>query len=192
MSAELIEQIKNVTPEYAMEVAQVAAQQIPNEDFPRFRSWCYGDETKRREEVAAEEAGGAKMLQKLRESGVIDAPVREAESVDGFTGWVSPGADQTRMYLQGDRVKHDGAVWESLVDFNSWEPSPDAHGAWVNITDALFPPADGDVLAYADSTHYTAGDRATFDGIVYECTADHYAAPGWTPSNAHGYWSQVE
>lgn len=192
MSAELIEQIKNVAPEYAMDVAQTAAQQIPDSEFPRFRSWCYGDETKRREEVAAEEAGGVKMLQKLRESGVIEAPVYEAESVDGFTSWVSPGTDQTRMYLRGDRVKHEGAVWESLVDFNSWEPSPDAHGAWVNITSVLFPPADGQPVEYVDNQHYTAGQKVTFDGAVYECAQDHFAAAGWTPVNAHAMWQKQE
>ena len=27
-----------------------------------------------------------------------------------------------------------------------------------------------------------------YQGTLYECQQDHYAAPGWTPENAHGMW----
>lgn len=34
--------------------------------------------------------------------------------------WVQP--DSTNPYMKGDRVKHNGKVWVSLVDNNVWEP----------------------------------------------------------------------
>jgi chitodextrinase len=34
--------------------------------------------------------------------------------------WVQP--DSTNTYAKGDRVSHNGKVWVSLYDNNSWEP----------------------------------------------------------------------
>lgn len=34
--------------------------------------------------------------------------------------WVQP--DSTNPYMKGDKVTHNGATWESLVDNNVWEP----------------------------------------------------------------------
>lgn len=34
--------------------------------------------------------------------------------------WVQP--DSTNPYMKGDRVKHNGSVWESDYDNNVWEP----------------------------------------------------------------------
>lgn len=42
--------------------------------------------------------------------------------------WVQP--DSTNPYMKGDRVKHNGKVWVSVVDNNVWEPS--AYG-WEEI-----------------------------------------------------------
>lgn len=34
--------------------------------------------------------------------------------------WEQPGS--TNPYMKGDKVKHNGKVWESLIDNNVWEP----------------------------------------------------------------------
>lgn len=34
--------------------------------------------------------------------------------------WEQPGS--TNPYMRGDKVKHNGKVWESLIDANVWEP----------------------------------------------------------------------
>ena len=34
--------------------------------------------------------------------------------------WVQP--DSTNAYMKGDKVLHNGKVWESLMDNNVWEP----------------------------------------------------------------------
>lgn len=188
----LLEDIENSAPEYAVEIAQTAAQQLTDEDHRQFRSWNYTVETKRRESESAKHAGQAELIYQLRESGTIAAPVAEAESPDGFTAWVSPGTDTTSMPLQGDRYAHGDRVWESLVDFNSWEPGAEGTwSAWSDITELLFPPAEGgEPVEYADGQQYVVGQRVLFNGSVYECVIDHYAAPGWTPENAHANWQK--
>lgn len=189
----LLEEIKNAPSEHAVEVAQTAARQLTDKEHQRFRSWNYMEETKRRESEAAKHAGQSELIHQLRESGTIDAPVAEAESPDEFTAWVSPGTDATVMPLRGDRYAHNGRVWESLVDFNSWEPGAEGTwSAWADITDLLFPADGGEPVEYADGQQYTVGQRVLFNGDVYECVNDHYAAPGWTPVNAHGNWQLVE
>lgn len=42
--------------------------------------------------------------------------------------WKQP--DSTNPYMKGDRVTHNGIVWESLVDSNVWEPSADLPALW--------------------------------------------------------------
>lgn len=189
----LLEDIKNAAPEHAVEIAQTAARQLTDEDHQRFRSWNYTVETKRRKSEAAKHAGQAELINQLRESGTIDAPVAKADSPDGFTAWTSPGTDAAVMPLRGDRYAHGGKVWESLVDFNSWEPGAEGTwSAWSDITVMLFPPAeDAEPVEYADGQHYTAGQQVLFNGDVYECVNDHYAAPGWTPENAHANWQKI-
>ena len=39
---------------------------------------------------------------------------------DVIPEWVQP--DSTNPYMRGDRVKHNGETWESLIDNNVWEP----------------------------------------------------------------------
>lgn len=49
---------------------------------------------------------------------------------DGAPEWVQPlGA--TDAYNTGDRVWHNGTVWESTVDANTWEPG--VYG-WTEVT----------------------------------------------------------
>lgn len=46
--------------------------------------------------------------------------------------WVQPtGAHDA--YAKGDKVKHVGKVWESLVDGNVWEPSTSTPTLWVEV-----------------------------------------------------------
>lgn len=46
--------------------------------------------------------------------------------------WVQPtGAHDA--YAKGDKVRHGGKVWESLVDANVWEPSASTPTLWVEV-----------------------------------------------------------
>lgn len=42
--------------------------------------------------------------------------------------WIQP--DSTNPYMAGDRVRHNGHVWRSLIDNNVWEPSESVPTLW--------------------------------------------------------------
>lgn len=47
--------------------------------------------------------------------------------------WEQP--DSTNPYMKGDKVKHNGKVWVSLVDNNVWEPGVTGTAAlWQEVT----------------------------------------------------------
>lgn len=152
-------------------------------------------EQKQREAQAAANAQMAGMIRQMRENGAMVAPVETADTPEGFTEWVNPGTDQTKMPLQGDRYFRIGRVWESLVDFNTYEPGlPENYAAWRDVTDELFPPTgeDGQLepIPYEDNKHYSYGQLVNYDGATYMCINDHFAAQGWTPLNAHAMWQK--
>ena len=142
--------------------------------------------------IAGEQMAG--MIHQLRENGALPAPVEGAESPEGYSEWVNPGTDQTKMPLKGDRHFRKGRVWESLVDFNNWEPGlHENYAAWRDVTDDLFPPAgEGEPIPYEDNRHYSYGALVEYDGATYMCINDHFAAQGWTPVNAHANWQKKE
>ena len=39
---------------------------------------------------------------------------------DVIPEWEQPGS--TNPYMKGDKVRHNGKIWESLIDNNVWEP----------------------------------------------------------------------
>lgn len=43
--------------------------------------------------------------------------------------WEQPGS--TNPYMKGDKVKHNGKVWISIIDNNVWEPG--TPGTWDEI-----------------------------------------------------------
>ena len=55
------------------------------------------------------------------------------EPEEGYAEWVQP--DSTNPYSKGDRVLHNGHLWESTADGNVWEPG--AVGApWSDLGEA--------------------------------------------------------
>lgn len=42
--------------------------------------------------------------------------------------WVQPGS--TNPYMKGDKVTHNGKIWESMIDTNVWEPG--IYG-WIEV-----------------------------------------------------------
>lgn len=64
-----------------------------------------------------------------------DAPSLWAEVLPGQDGeigeWVQP--DSTNPYMKGDRVTHNGKLWESDADNNVWEPGTTG-APWHEVT----------------------------------------------------------
>lgn len=52
------------------------------------------------------------------------------EDPDTVSEWVQP--DSTNPYMIGDRVSHNGKVWECSVNYNVWEPG--VYG-WTEVTE---------------------------------------------------------
>ena len=52
-------------------------------------------------------------------------------SPDVIPEWVQP--DSTNPYNAGDKVRHNGHVWQSLIDNNVWEPSEALPTLWQMI-----------------------------------------------------------
>lgn len=52
--------------------------------------------------------------------------------IEGIPEWVQPtGAHDA--YNRGDKVKHNGNTWESLIDGNVWEPTPAVSNLWAQV-----------------------------------------------------------
>lgn len=166
---------------------------LPQADYQELQGWVIGTERKRREAAPAVEAGQAGVVRDLREQGVVDAPAVPADPADPGTypEWVNPGTIHARMYLLGDRVQHQGRVWESGVDMlNSWEPGS-AHTVWVDITDQIAPEPEPDVPevpqepetpAWAVGVDYTVGQEILFEGATYRVIQAHTSAAHWPPN----------
>lgn len=45
--------------------------------------------------------------------------------------WEQPGS--TNPYMKGDKVEHNGATWESLIDNNVWEPTESLSTLWKKV-----------------------------------------------------------
>lgn len=46
--------------------------------------------------------------------------------------WEQPSS--TNPYMKGDKVKHNGSTWESLIDNNVWEPSLSTPTLWKGVS----------------------------------------------------------
>ncbi|OFL77611.1 carbohydrate-binding protein [Corynebacterium sp. HMSC077B05] len=174
-------------------VAEAIAWQMTSAESSEFGYWITVKLPELRETKRAAQEAKAKVVTDLRNAGTISRPVTEADAPDGFTAW-EPTDTELELPMTGDRYYRVGRVWESLRDFNGAEPGlPQNWAAWRDITDEIFPPEDENApIEYGDNRRWTAGQRATFNGITYTCRTDHYAAPGWTPVNAYAYWHKDE
>lgn len=56
---------------------------------------------------------------------------------EGYGEWEQPGADNG--YSKGDRVSHNGRIWESIFDgTNVWEPGAEGtESLWKDVTDEV-------------------------------------------------------
>lgn len=195
---DIIKEISSLTGQDAFDVAQAAVQQIEDARYAEFRLWASGDEVKRREAEQAKLEGAAELIKSLADAGTIAKPVEEADTIDGFTEWENPGADRTKMPMLGWKYRRLGRVWESLIDFNPFDPGdPNSFAAWRDVTDILLPAqaesGEEAVISYTDNRQYTAGSQKySFEGETYVCSMDHFAPAGWNPVNAYAYWTKVE
>ncbi|WP_278002238.1 carbohydrate-binding protein [Natrinema caseinilyticum] len=98
------------------------------------------------------------------------------------------------IYLEGDRVVHDGAVWESQWWAHGEEPREEQWYVWKRVEDAngVTPvdPDAGGTPAWNSSEIYREGDRVTHDGTTWEA---QWWTQGQEPRDEAWYvWRPVE
>ena len=117
-------------------------------------------------------------------SGATDE--QAAACPDVYPLWNADGAE----YRTGDRVLHDGTLYEVLQDHAS-QP------AWTpDAAPSLFAPilagqggADVGEWQQPDSTNvYNTGDRCYYQGVLYESTIDGNV---WSPADYPAGWRVV-
>ena len=95
------------------------------------------------------------------------------ETIESIPEWVDPGTNHARMYTEGNVVRHNGKVWESIIDLlNSWEPGNDNGLTWRDITAQLQPNYDPNApqpFKQPTGAHdaYPLGARVIYNGKVY-------------------------
>ena len=158
----------------------------------------------RREALPAMDAGRAEVIAGLREAGTIAAPVvpdTPAEVAD-FPAWVNPGTDHAAMYIRGDEVSHNGAVWRSEhPGLNHWEPGTTGvdYRIWRDVTHDVLPlpeepdiPEESGPEEWQVGVDYKPGDRVTYNGQVYEVVQEHTSAEHWLPDTLPALYEAVE
>lgn len=115
-----------------------------------------------------------------------------------------PDWDPSAYYNAGDRVMHNGQVWEALVSFQgygdpTWAPS-EASTLWRLVGDSSSPddsPDEQQPGLYPEwnaSAAYTAGDRVIYDGQIWEALVTFQGSgdPSWAPNENSTLWRLVE
>lgn len=172
---------------------QEAIRSLPEEDFNVIRRWIF-DEIERRKTAPKVEEGQAEIIKNLRDQGIIETnPEPEnPEEVDDYPIWKNPGTIHSRMYLYGDRVRHNFRVYESNhPGLNHWEPGATGidYRIWRDITEDIaqvdtgeeIPGDSNQTTAWSTGTAYQPGDIVSYNGDEYEVTQGHTSQAGWTP-----------
>lgn len=115
---------------------------------------------------------------RLRESGALPSPAQGEE-------WVQPTSDWGTHYGAGDRVTHNGQLYESSIALNAWEPGTQGSGWNAVAVEGEWPPAWEQPYAH---NPYNAGDRMSLEGHAWEAVADGVVHP---PSTAPDSWRDV-
>lgn len=180
---------------------QALIQGLTPEGWVELYQWCCSVESPRRLTESARAEAQAEVVLQLRNTGGVKPPVAKAANPQGFTRWENPGSTHSKMYLLGDKVFHEGRVWESKVQgLNHWRPGAVgvSDQVWLDITDELFPPsapevlADGEVKDMWRLRHdYRVGDRAQWEDAVFEVVQAHRSQADWAPSLASSLWKKV-
>jgi len=103
-------------------------------------------------------------------------PEHEAKFAPPWRAWDGVGA----LYVEGERVFHNGKIWTSLLDNNVWEPGVTGwRDKEVEYPDWIQPKGAHDV--------YNLGDRVTHKGFRWESTLGNNV---WEPGGNTG-WVQI-
>lgn len=120
-------------------------------------------------------------LQSLSYTGLVIRPTQEDEDTNEVMfgthcteqslEWSDPTFWFENPVMTGDQREHGGKTWESLVDYNVWEPPV----GWREVVSEGYP---NWVQPTGAHDAYDLGDRVTHNGSDWE---SDYAANVWEP-----------
>ena len=108
------------------------------------------------------------------------------ETEDGsIPEWAQP--ESTNGFMAGDKVYHNGLLYVSTADYNTWEPGIEGN-PWELVVEEQPEDTEPEVKEYAAGALYAMGDRVIFNGIEYESLIDNNS---WSPADYPAGWAEV-
>lgn len=104
--------------------------------------------------------------------------------------WEQP--ESTNGFMAGDKVYHNGLLYVSTVDYNTWEPGIEGN-PWELVVEEqpeVSEPenSEPEVKEYVAGTLYAMGDHVIFNGVEYESLIDNNS---WSPADYPAGWAEV-
>lgn len=104
--------------------------------------------------------------------------------------WEQP--ESTNGFMAGDKVYHNGLLYVSTVDYNTWEPGIEGN-PWELVVeeqpeDSEPENSEPEVKEYVAGTLYAMGDHVIFNDIEYESLIDNNS---WSPADYPAGWAEV-
>lgn len=96
--------------------------------------------------------------------------------------WEQP--ESTNGFMAGDQVYHNGLLYVSTADYNTWEPGITGN-PWELVVEE-----DSEPMAkeFVSGTLYSMGNRVIFNGVEYESLIDNNS---WSPAEYPAGWAEV-
>lgn len=120
------------------------------------------------------------------------AQVLTDEETGEPTAWQQPTS--TNPYMYGDKVIYNNAIYESIIDFNVWNPTDYPQG-W-NLIQDLTPQPDPnpqeEILDWVQpdaSNPYNTGDKVRYNNQIYQSLIDNNV---WSPEAYPTGWELIE
>lgn len=99
--------------------------------------------------------------------------------------WEQP--ESTNGFMTGDKVYHNGLLYVSTVDYNTWEPGIEGN-PWELVVEEQPEDSESKVYDYAVGSLYAMGDHVIFNGVEYESLIDNNS---WSPADYPAGWAEV-
>lgn len=99
--------------------------------------------------------------------------------------WEQP--ESTNGFMAGDKVYHNGLLYVSTADYNTWEPGIEGN-PWELVVEEQPEDTEPEVKEYAVGALYAMGDRVIFNGVEYESLIDNNS---WSPADYPAGWAEV-
>ena len=99
--------------------------------------------------------------------------------------WEQP--ESTNGFMAGDKVYHNGLLYVSTADYNTWEPGIEGN-PWELVVEEHPEDSEPEVKEHVAGALYAMGDHVIFNGVEYESLIDNNS---WSPADYPAGWAEV-